>query len=297
MAGTRLVVVVATAAALTVPVGCKQQTSPEVPGDTEVAATPDPSEPNSSEGGVSMLLSYEEIIELESSPGATPPLPVQSVAPGPHHPGLEGAPGPSPAAGLPDAPVHIYLFTDFQCPACRRSVEPLKILVRNRPEVRVVFKHNALEMHPRSGPAAAAAIAADRQGRFSEYYDALYASSRLRDSDLVALAQELGLDMDRFERDRIDPAVLDQIRYETSMSQALELANTPTLFINGVKMPGWASYGAVETFVDRALKRNQALREQGVPDDELVERATRAADEDGARLGELLWGPAPEPAG
>jgi protein-disulfide isomerase len=62
---------------------------------------------------------------LESSPASTPAL-EETVAPAtPPVKGNPGEAGPSPAAGRLDAPVRVYVFTDYQCPVCRRAVEPL----------------------------------------------------------------------------------------------------------------------------------------------------------------------------
>src|SRR4051812_11038349 len=90
-------------------------------------------------------LGMQETIALENTPGSTPPLAdATEPAPAPME-GLEGAPGPSPAYGPVAAPVYVFVLTDFQCPVCRRAVEPLKYLARRYPtDVRLVIKQNAL---------------------------------------------------------------------------------------------------------------------------------------------------------
>src|SRR5688572_17149975 len=100
-------------------------------------------------------MSLQEVLALEHTPGSTPPLEdAKQAAPAPVS-GLEGAPGVSPAYGPATAPVYVFLLTDFQCPVCRRVVEPLKYLARRYPnDVRVVVKHNALVTHNRAAAAA-----------------------------------------------------------------------------------------------------------------------------------------------
>src|SRR6185369_7655646 len=91
--------------------------------------------------------------------------------------GLDGAPGPSPAYGPAAAPVYVFVLTDFQCPVCRRAVEPLKYLARRYPnDVRLVVKQNALVSHNRAAAAAAASIAAFRQGKYWAFADRLFES-------------------------------------------------------------------------------------------------------------------------
>jgi hypothetical protein len=78
--------------------------------------------------------------------------------------------------------VHVYVLTDFQCPVCRRIVEPLKYLARRHPnEVRLIVKQNALPSHRNATAFAAASMAAFRQGKFWPYHDRLFANAGAAD--------------------------------------------------------------------------------------------------------------------
>src|SRR5690606_9606075 len=64
---------------------------------------------------------------------------------------FQGVAGPSPAFGNPNAPVKVFVWSDFQCPNCARVVEPLKYLARKFPDdVLVVFRHNPLPTHKKA---------------------------------------------------------------------------------------------------------------------------------------------------
>ena len=217
-----------------------------------------------------------DILALEHQPGVSPALPQVSVPPGPAYPGLSGAPGPSPAMGPNAAPVKVFLFSDFQCPVCRRVVEPLKYLARKYPDdVQIVFKNNALESHSRAAGAAAAAIAAFRQGKFWEYHDLLFTDqSLLAAPDLIRHAEELGLDVARFQSDMNDPAAAAQVTYESAMAQKLGARGTPGFFINGEKIAGWGSYSGMEAAVKRALAAARRLAGASAPDEKIAEMAT-----------------------
>jgi len=158
-------------------------------------------------------LTPQELIALERTPGKTPALTDEAEPPPEPVARLDGTPGTSPAFGPADAPVRVFLFTDFQCPVCPRAVEPIKNLLRSYPkDIRIVLKENALTSHPRAARAAAASLAAFRQRKFWEFHDRVFANSgRLEDSDLVAHAQALGLDVPRFQRDMDDEAVTAQV--------------------------------------------------------------------------------------
>src|SRR6478735_11900490 len=104
-------------------------------------------------------------------------------------------------AGPYGAPLELVMYGDFQCPYCS-AAQSIVRRVRERLDgrLRFVFRHLPLsEVHPDAERAAQAAEAAAAQGGFWEMYDALYASGgRLAESDLVAIADRLGLDVERF---------------------------------------------------------------------------------------------------
>ena len=228
---------------------------------------------------------------LEGQPGATPALPAGTVPAGKKHPEIAGTPGESPAVGPADAKVQVYVFSDFQCPVCRRVVEPLKQLHRDFPDsVQVVWKHNALEMHKNAAGAAAATIAAQRQGKFWEYHDRLFANQRnLERPALIAHARELGLDTAKFEKDLDDPAVAAQIVYERNLATALGARGTPGFFVNGQKLVGWGSYGGFKSMVGRALKAAKELEASGTPADQVRVKATQAAGESGKAFAKYVY--------
>ena len=235
-------------------------------------------------------LSNEETIALEHTPGSTPAFPdATEPAPAPVA-GLGGAPGPSPAYGPVNAPVRVWVLTDFQCPVCRRTVEPIKYLARRYPtDVRVIFKQNALKMHVRAAPAAAASIAAFRQGKFWAYSDRLFERSGLDDESLVTHAQALGMDAERFRKDMADPAVVGQVEYEAALATSLELGSTPGFIVNGTSQMGWGSYMGLKQAVDRELARAKQIAAGGVPPERVAYEATRQSGPKGEQIAAALF--------
>lgn len=234
-----------------------------------------------------------DLLALESAPASTPPL-AQTVALAPAPvAGLSGVPGTSPAAGPADALVHVVLFTDFQCPVCRRAAEPVKLLARRFPDdVRVVVKHAASPLHPRAPDAAAASLAAFRQGAFWAFYDQTFVDPRrLENADLLATAERLGLDLGRFRADMASEAVREQVRYETALASRLDAAGTPSFVVNGVVQRGWGSYLGLERLVERELGRARALLAEGLPRTRVALEATRVGDPDrGPLIATALFG-------
>jgi protein-disulfide isomerase len=141
----------------------------------------------------------------------------------------------APSRGAPMAKVTIVEFSDFQCPHCGAAHPELVRLLREREgSVRLVYKYFPLSGHPDAMPAARAAEAARMQGKFWEMHDRLFEhQSDLKDEDLKKYAQELGLDMARFEADRASDAVQKRIEASKAEGEKLGVAATPTFFVDG----------------------------------------------------------------
>jgi protein-disulfide isomerase len=144
--------------------------------------------------------------------------------------------GTSQATGPEKALITVVEFTDLQCPYCSQIAPVLDTLARNHPqEVRVVFKHFPLSFHPMAKPAAAAAIAAGNQGKFFEFrYKVAPHFRDLKDSLYLAVAKEIGLDMERFKKEMaLTPEVEKIISEDMDLGRKIGVEGTPTIFVNG----------------------------------------------------------------
>ena len=142
----------------------------------------------------------------------------------------------SPFLGRADAPVEIVEFSDFQCPYCAR-VKPMteQILLQFPDQVRVVFKHFPLSSHEYAKPAALASMAAQNQGKFWEFHDKLFAAQReIGPERIRAIARELELDMERFDRDLRSRELHRRLEQDLQDGQQAGVRGTPTIFVNGI---------------------------------------------------------------
>jgi protein-disulfide isomerase len=150
---------------------------------------------------------------------------------------LTPPPGPRDhALGTADAPVTLVEYGDFECPFCGRAYPELKRVLRQLgPKVRFVFRHFPLsDAHPHAQHAAEVAEAAAAQGKFWEMHDLLYQrQSALADEDLVAYAQQLGLDADRVRRELATHVHAARVREDLSSGERSGVSGTPRFFING----------------------------------------------------------------
>src|SRR5579884_108501 len=119
------------------------------------------------------------------------------------------------ARGPADAPLTLVEYGDFECPFCGDAfgiVEDVRRQLGDR--LRFVFRHFPVPaVHPYASRAAEAAEAAAAQGKFWELHDFLYARQpSLAERDLIRYAGELGLDVDRFQRDLRERVYAERVR-------------------------------------------------------------------------------------
>jgi protein-disulfide isomerase len=184
----------------------------------------------------------------------------------------------SPYLGVRNELVVVNVFSDFQCPVCTRAADPIKQLVIDFPgKVRVVFRHNPLKMHGRARAAARAAAAAGRQGKFWQYHDRLFANQRaLDDASLRNIAENLGLNLDKWEEDRMDPKLDEEITEEADAVVKLGAPGTPGIFVNGWRSLGWGSYQGLKGTVQREITSGEQLIAAGTPKSDIPAMRIRA---------------------
>ena len=162
----------------------------------------------------------------------------------------------SPIKGAADAPVTLVLFTDFQCPYCAKIVPVLnQVLEKNKGKAKLVFKNFPLNTHQFARKAAAAALAAGRQGKFWEYHDRLFQNyNRLNDQVVQEQAQQLGLDMQKFEKDLNDPQIQQIINQDYQDGLKAGVRGTPTVYVNGALLKNTNPEG-FQAAIDKELEK------------------------------------------
>lgn len=122
-------------------------------------------------------------------------------------------------------------------------------------DVKLVMKHFPLPMHSFARKAAIAALAAAKQGKFWEIHEKLYASQReLSDNKVEAIAQELGLNMEQFNRDLKDPDIGLLIDRDVNNGRQANVRGTPTIFVNG-KVLNQRSLPGFQQAIEAELKK------------------------------------------
>lgn len=127
------------------------------------------------------------------------------------------------------------------------------MLEKNPKTVKVVFKNFPLGMHKFAFPAALAAMAAHEQGKFWEFHDRLFENHRNLDIQTIEkIAQEVGLDMDRFKKDMTSPAIRQKVIEDMKDGQEAGVRGTPTIFVEGRRLQE-RSPQAMQAVIDEEL--------------------------------------------
>ena len=127
-------------------------------------------------------------------------------------------------------------------------------------------------MHPRAMPAAKAAEAAGKQGKFWEMHDKLFQDPRaLTDENIEKYATEIGLDMAKFKEDLKDKKLEAKIKKQQSQGSTLGARGTPAFFVNGRFLSGAQPFEAFKALIDEEMKKADALLAKGTPKDKLYD--------------------------
>jgi protein-disulfide isomerase len=140
--------------------------------------------------------------------------------------------------GPADAPVTLVEYGDYECPYCGAAYPIVKELqARMGERLRFVFRNFPITTsHPHAEEAAEAAEAAAAQRRFWEMHDLLYENQRrLRDQDLHAYADQLGLDVDLFDKELAEHVHARRVREDFMSGVRSGVNGTPSFYVNGTR--------------------------------------------------------------
>jgi protein-disulfide isomerase len=163
--------------------------------------------------------------------------------------------GNSPVTGSLKSKIVLVEFSDYECPYCAEANKTLKqFMEKHQDQVTLVYKHFPLtQIHAEAVPAAKAAWAANQQGKFWEYSDALFSDQKqLSEAKYLDIATNLKLDLDKFKSDRT--LADNEIIKDMQLGQKLGLTGTPFFVMNGESLSGAVQLSEMEEVLARATK-------------------------------------------
>jgi len=148
--------------------------------------------------------------------------------------------------GKAGSKVTLIEYGDFQCPPCANTYPIAKAVSEQyKEQLQFVFRNFPISTsHPNARAAAGTAEAAGLQGKYWEMHDKIYASqtewSELTGTDRTKFfekfASDLGLDINKFNKDIASSSVSDKINLDYAIGKKAGVEATPTFYLNGVKL-------------------------------------------------------------
>lgn len=195
-----------------------------------------------------------------SSDAGTQPAPVSAA---------EADPSAGVMMGPEDAPVTVVEFADYQCPHCARfhgfaGKLIKKEFVKGKGIARWIHFDFPLGNFPNSLPAAVAARCAGNQGSFWAMHDWLLANQSQwgQEDDPTGLfvdrAESMGLDAGAFEACVEERRPMEEIQASRAYGKKVGVNATPSIFVNGKKLPGVPSYETLAKMIRQAADSARA---------------------------------------
>ncbi len=176
---------------------------------------------------------------------------------------LDAVAGGDWVRGKNDSKVVLIEYSDFQCPACSaRYLFVKQAETEFGDRVAFVFRHFPLTMHPNAKPAAWAAEAAGKQGKFWEMHDVLFEKqaewSELDDpaNTFAQYTESLNLDKTQFLSDYASDAIKKIISDAVLAGERIPINGTPTYYLNGKFLEPFSTYGQLKQALQQAVDKN-----------------------------------------
>jgi protein-disulfide isomerase len=161
----------------------------------------------------------------------------------------------TPVGGNSQGNETIVEFFDYRCPYCKQVEPSVEAMLRQDPNLRLIYKEFPI-LGPVSVTAAYAALAAQRQGKYDAFHAAMMeARGNITDDTVYRIAASVGLDIDKLKRDMASREFAQQIMENLKLANALDLRGTPAFVIGDKVVPGAADIATLKSMVADARNK------------------------------------------
>lgn len=166
-------------------------------------------------------------------------------------------------AGNPKGSATIVEFFDYNCGYCKQAVSDLMRLLDEDKNLRLVFVEIPI-LGESSEEAARWALAALKQDRYLEFHIALMKhKGPLDEGAVLQYAKQVGLDIDKLKKDRLDPSIDQTIAENLNMARTLGIQGTPAFVIGDQLIRGYVGIDGLLAALDEV--RKPKIDKDGVP--------------------------------
>jgi protein-disulfide isomerase len=163
-----------------------------------------------------------------------------------------------PHLGAGGEPVQMVIFSDFQCPYCKKGADIVhQVKDKYGDKVGISFRHFPLPMHADAPRASEAAVCAEKQGKFWEMHDTLFANQRqLGEDKLAEYATTAGVaDMAAWTACMASTEPKERVAKDEADGQAVGMSGTPGFYINGMMLSGARPIDQFSKIIDAELAK------------------------------------------
>jgi len=170
----------------------------------------------------------------------------------------------SPISGDEKGQVTLVEFFDYQCPHCKDMAKIVEQISQQNPQLRVVYKELPI-FGGASDFAAQAALAANMQGKYLDFHNALMATQgRLTNDQILDIAKQNGIDIKKLQEDMKSPAIKKELKQNIMLAGKLQLPGTPGFVIgatdvkkanDSVLIPGQTSGDVLEQVIAQVQQK------------------------------------------
>ncbi len=158
----------------------------------------------------------------------------------------------APVAGNPKGDVTVVEFFDYNCPYCRRVAPVLEKAGTDDPNLGVVYKEFPI-LGDGSKFAAKVALAAHRQGKYVAFHQAMMKmKGRATQSTALAVAKQIGLDIERLKADMKHPEIEKAIQRNLVLASALRINGTPAFVVGDQIIRGATGLETLKAHIRKA---------------------------------------------
>jgi protein-disulfide isomerase len=157
--------------------------------------------------------------------------------------------------GNPEGKITVVEFFDYNCSYCKRAIPEVAKLIESDKDIKFVIKEFPI-LGAGSVFAAKAALASRAQGKYAEFHHALTAMEGVKDeTSVMQAAQQVGMDVEKLKTDMEAKGIVEVIRRNYSLAEALSINGTPSFIIGDTLEPGFVSFDVLAQHVS-TLRQN-----------------------------------------
>jgi protein-disulfide isomerase len=160
----------------------------------------------------------------------------------------------APVAGNPKGDVTIVEFFDYRCPYCKQVEPHLAALLKEDPKLRIVYKEFPV-LGPESVFATRMALAAQKQGKYAPFHDAMMAAKgTITEETVLSVARSAGVDVARAKTDMGGADIQEIIKRNYALADALDIQGTPAFVVGDTLVPGAIELDSLRHLIAEARK-------------------------------------------